>query len=143
MGMLGGRPRARVRPKPISRAELRHSAYEWARPGTLENIKFVHNYLVNMRIVGVLFGGCIRGELPRKDIDVAVVANSGVSYKDVGVDWWMIDLSRRDYAKNTNGLFVPAGDYILALESSGKSSGLITPKDYSIENKALADFLDS
>ena len=107
--------------------ELKHPAYEWAKAGTIENILKVDEFLKSKNIIGMLVGGCLEHELPRKDIDVVVADNSGIKYKEFDVDWWMY--------WDGNGKAVNLNDIVMNAErfhkvsrfESQKKAGLILP----------------
>jgi hypothetical protein len=124
---------------PAHRLECRvekqtHIPYDWALPGTLENLARVNEFLKEKQQAGYLFGGCLNKRLPRKDIDVFLeyeledTKNKG--YKTLGVDWWVKDYSEGGaVGKNVNGIIARLPCQIRDYEAN-ESGGLLLPKKY-------------
>ena len=70
--------------------------------GTIENILEMNKFLKNNNIMGILCGGVLTKELPRKDIDIIISTNK-ISYKQKGIDWWKINY-KNNYKINTNNI---------------------------------------
>lgn len=111
----------------------KHEPYEWALPGTLENLARVNDFLKEKRKSGYLFGGCLKKRLPRKDIDVFIeydLEGPNCGYKTLGVDWWIRTYGAGyDVGENVNGIKVELGrsDREYHFKNGG---GLLLPKDY-------------
>lgn len=84
-----------------------HEIYEWAREGTLKNLAYADRYLKVKGVTGMLIGGCIEKELPRKDIDIVIEPNPKINYRDFGIDWWIYN-KRTKKARNLNGIIIRA-----------------------------------
>ena len=110
-----------------------HPPYEWALPGTLENLAKVNEFLKEKSRSGYLFGGCLNKRLPRKDIDVFSeydLEGPNCGYKTLGVDWWIREYSAGyDMGKNVNGIIAELGrsDKDYHFKDGG---GLLLPKNY-------------
>lgn len=125
----------RSEPRAWCRIETkRHEPYDWALPGTLENIARVDEFLKEREINGYLFGGCLDKRLPRKDIDVFLELNldnsSDGGYKTLGVDWWFKDYSEWGaVGENVNGIVarLPTSKENYLKKEAG---GLLLPEYY-------------
>jgi hypothetical protein len=80
-----------------------HELYDWTIGGTLENITKADEFLKAKGVAGLLIGGCTKRKLPRKDIDIIIKQDSGINYRELGIDWWFYD-SNTGIAKNVNGI---------------------------------------
>ena len=128
-------PRLVLETKIISQ---KHEPYEWALPGTLENLGKVDEYLLQRGRVGYLFGGCLNKNLPRKDIDVWIEQDldspeRNCGYKILGVDWWINPYPGASEAQNVNGIKVEMDRPDQNYAPKGRM-GLLLPTGFIIEH---------
>src|SRR3989338_118586 len=62
------------------------------RSGTVDLVREVDEHLKKTGQMGLIVGGILTKELPRKDLDV-IISGEDIRPGELGVDWWWVDLS--------------------------------------------------
>ncbi len=71
------------------------------RPGDNNLVREVDEYLKRTGQMGLLVGGVLTKELPRKDLDV-IVTGEDIKPGELGVDWWWVDLTNGQTRNRTD-----------------------------------------
>ncbi|MAG39728.1 hypothetical protein CMI41_02065 [Candidatus Pacearchaeota archaeon] len=113
----------------------KHKPYDWAREGTIENLRMVNEFLIEKDMAGYLFGGCLTKRLPRKDIDVFVdyylEDSEDKGYRTLGIDWWINNYERSFPPEGENVMGIVIRLPFLCKEYQRKESGgLYLPKEF-------------
>ncbi len=103
--------------------------------GNEDLVRRVDTFLRARGQMGLLVGGVLNKELPRKDLDV-IVTGHDIGPAELGVDWWWVD-SSTGLSKNVNNFVLPVSA-VARRVLSRRLPGLHILRDlYDIKNEGL------
>lgn len=89
-------------------------------PGNYEAVRQADDFLRGRNQMGLLVGGVLTKELPRKDLDV-IITGDDIEPDELGIDWWWVDCATGD-SRNRNNVrhdVPPAARWALTCQIPG------------------------